>query len=353
MRELERRDERIPSRRPSPRPSGDPLGATVSTPTRAASGPVRLPPRDPGAARAGSGYRGRLSPLAGSAARWLRRRRRVLRHLRLPHHSHLLRSTGSQADSPLLLLGRPRSPPPSLGNRRPAGVRRAGLALLPQSEWRAILRKIIASALYVENWSLAASSVNYMGQISSPSSPSTSGRCPPKSSSTSSGPPAARRDLRWHERSTRQQTIAHRNRPAPRRQTIRLFGLVAIGRSSSAPCSLRLVADRGANPVSPTSPRPARAGNSPPAACSHSSPPRRLRKRDAPPRASCASNGRLVGVAASSLRLRLPHHGEDAVPRHRGPWPVLGTCLFLWAGNVPGPLSPAADIPHTAPHLSR
>ena len=61
----------------------------------------------------------------------------------------------------------------------------ATLLFVPGNLWRPFFREIIASALYVENWALAADSVDYLAAENTPSPSSTTGRSRPRSSSTS------------------------------------------------------------------------------------------------------------------------------------------------------------------------
>lgn len=216
------------------------------------------------------------------------------------------------------------------------------LAFLPQSEWRANLRNIIASALYVENWALASSSVNYLEQdqqavisqhfwslsaeeqfyIAWPLvlllaiivAKKTSGGVGRRSTFDAAGTPLATR--------------------------IRLCALVAIGLIFVASLlgSLWLTdAEPGLAYFATTSRAWEFAAGGllafvPHAGFEAASPRRALAVRTA---ASWVSVVLIFG-SAFLITETTPFPGTAALV------PVLGTMLFLWAGNVPGPLSPAA-----------
>ena len=66
----------------------------------------------------------------------------------------------------------------------------AGATLLwvPQNHWDQFLTEVRASTAYVENWQLAQTATDYFANRPACSRPcSTTGRCRPRSSSTSSG----------------------------------------------------------------------------------------------------------------------------------------------------------------------
>ena len=106
--------------------------------------------------------------MARDAHRRLRRRRRLFRDLGLPHH-------GPSSPAPAEVVPRP---PRVLGSPHPADPARrllvlavtaiASRILLPETRWPANASEIIASALYVENWALAASSVDYLASAAAP-----------------------------------------------------------------------------------------------------------------------------------------------------------------------------------------
>ena len=79
---------------------------------------------DPGASRRGCAPGGRLSPLAGGAHGWLRRRRRVLRDLRLSDHVAAVARGGTHRDGVVVrVLGAARAADPARGARDGAVLR--------------------------------------------------------------------------------------------------------------------------------------------------------------------------------------------------------------------------------------
>ncbi len=63
----------------------------------------------------------------------------------------------------------------------------AGAFLLPEGRWPQTAREVVASALFLQNWQLAADAVDYAAQNNMASACSTSGRCRSRSSSSSCG----------------------------------------------------------------------------------------------------------------------------------------------------------------------
>ena len=61
------------------------------------------------------------------------------------------------------------------------------VALVPRTQWQQFLGEILGAGLYVENWLLALGSVDYLAADALLRPRSTTGRCRPRSSSTSSG----------------------------------------------------------------------------------------------------------------------------------------------------------------------
>ena len=148
------------------------------------------PSRDPGPARRRR-RRGRRVPLwPGRAARRLRRRRRLLRDLRLPDHlAPAARGRARRARSRCRRSGRAAraaSCPPRCSCCWSARVGDAGVR--PGRHWEQFFAEIRASALYVQNWQLAARGGRLLRRRpTAPRRCSTSGRCRPRSSSTSCG----------------------------------------------------------------------------------------------------------------------------------------------------------------------
>lgn len=64
----------------------------------------------------------------------------------------------------------------------------AVLVAVPSALWGQYGRELIASTVYLQNWELAANSVDYLASADDPRRSSTSGRCRSRSSSTSSCP---------------------------------------------------------------------------------------------------------------------------------------------------------------------
>jgi peptidoglycan/LPS O-acetylase OafA/YrhL len=216
------------------------------------------------------------------------------------------------------------------------------LAFLPQSEWRANLRNIIAAALYVENWSLASSSVNYLEQDQQPVI----------SQHFWSLSAEEQFYIVWPLVLLLAIFLARRIRGGGGRRStfdsagarlatrIRLFGLGAIGLIFvlSLLASLWLTnAEPGLAYFATTTRAWEFAAGGLLAFVPHAgfetAPPRRaLVVRTA---ASWVSVVLIFG-SAFLITETTPFPGIAALV------PVMGTCLFLWAGNVPGPLSPAA-----------
>jgi peptidoglycan/LPS O-acetylase OafA/YrhL len=215
------------------------------------------------------------------------------------------------------------------------------LAFLPQSEWRANMRNIIASALYVENWSLAGSSVNYLERDQQAVISQHFWSLSAEEQFYIAWPLLLLLAIflarKIHGGVRRRSTFDSAGATLATR--IRVFGLVAIGSVfvGSLLASLWLT-------------------------------------NSEPGLAYFATTTRAWEFAAGGLLAFIPHAGFEAAPPRRAlvvrtaaSWvsivlifgsaflitettpfpgtaalvPVLGTCLFLWAGNVPGPLSPA------------
>jgi peptidoglycan/LPS O-acetylase OafA/YrhL len=216
------------------------------------------------------------------------------------------------------------------------------LAFLPQSEWRANLRNIIAAALYVENWSLASSSVNYLEQDQQAVISQHFWSLSAEEQFYIVWPLllllAVFVARRTHGGVGRRSTFD----PADARLAtrIRLFGLAAIGSVFvlSLLASLWLThAEPGLAYFATTTRAWEFAAGGLLAFVPHAGfetgPPRRaLVVRTAAAWVSVV----LIFGSAFLITDTTPFPGTAAVV------PVLGTCLFLWAGNVPGPLSPAA-----------
>ncbi|MDT0141085.1 acyltransferase family protein [Microbacterium sp. PRC9] len=216
------------------------------------------------------------------------------------------------------------------------------LAFLPQSEWRANLRNIIAAALYVENWALASSSVNYLEQDQQPVISQHFWSLSAEEQFYIVWPLlllfAIFLARKMHRGVGRRSTF---DSAGARLETrIRLFGLVAIGLvfALSLLASLWLThAEPGLAYFATTTRAWEFAAGGLLAFVPHAgfetAPPRRaLVARTA---ASWASVVLILG-SAFLISETTPFPGTAALV------PVVGTCLFLWAGNVPGPLSPAA-----------
>ena len=117
-----------------------------------ASGGPGLPSRGAGPAGPRRHARGALPPLARPAHGWVRRRRRLLRHLRVPHHLAPATASCSTARSPGHLLRPPRPATAARGAARAPGQRRGVHLFLPVTAGRRRPATSLASAFYVQNW---------------------------------------------------------------------------------------------------------------------------------------------------------------------------------------------------------
>lgn len=213
------------------------------------------------------------------------------------------------------------------------------VAFLPQSEWRANLRNIIASAFYVENWSLANSSVNYLEQDQQPMITQHFWSLSAEEQFYIAWPLLLLVAIYVARRTGRGRMLHIDSPQASDASRIRLFGLFAIALVfvASLAASLLLTVTEPDLAYFATTTRAwefaaggllafvANAGF-------ETGPARRaIALRTA---ASWASLVLIFG-SAFLITEKTPFPGIAALA------PVLGTCLFLWAGNVPGRFSPA------------
>ena len=114
--------------------------------------------------------RGPLPPVAGTAVRGLHRGRRLLRDLRVPHHlAPAARDLEHGLHRPRPVLGATGPTAPARRLPRAGCHRRRGRPSgCPCSTWQTNYRQIIASTLYVQNWVLAADSVDYLASDQAP-----------------------------------------------------------------------------------------------------------------------------------------------------------------------------------------
>ncbi|KAF2412168.1 hypothetical protein B1729_16230 [Microbacterium sp. B35-04] len=213
------------------------------------------------------------------------------------------------------------------------------LAFLPQSEWRANLRNILASAFYVENWSLASSSVNYLEQNQQPVISQHFWSLSAEEQFYIFWPLLLLVAILIARRTGRDRRSRLGSPSAAEPSRIRLFGLIAIALVfvGSLAASLWLTATEPGLAYFATTTRAwefAAGGLLAfiPNAGFETGPPRR-----AIVVRTVASWTSLALIFGSALLITetTPFPGTAALV------PVLGTCLFLWAGNVPGLFSPA------------
>ncbi|WP_186816533.1 acyltransferase family protein [Cellulomonas aerilata] len=202
-------------------------------------------------------------------------------------------------------------------------------AFLPESAWRPTLRNLMASALYVENWSLAASSVDYLARDQAPLATQHFWSLSVEEQFYLAWPVIVVLAAGWAVRRARGR---HLSRAVVVRRGV-MAVMVAIFALSLA-CSVWLTATDPGTAYFATTTRAwefaaggllAMLPTAQPAA-----------GRPVAVRTAGAVAG-LAAIVASALVLSdaTPFPGTAAL------LPVLGTAVFLWAGRVPGASRPA------------